>query len=126
MPPEKTATAAHTTNTVDPATAKEQRFDWPVCYEAENLVMCQIEGFLARNTFAARLSRRMRLETGTLLIDWVDYLALSADAEPALRTRASQRGNRSGVSQGKGHRPGRSRSEGRGDRGPSPPPSRGR
>ena len=85
MPPEKTATAAHTTNTVDPATAKEQRFDWPVCYEAENLVMCQIEGFLARNTFAARLSQRMRLETGTLLIDWVDYLALSADAEPALR-----------------------------------------
>jgi len=28
----------------------------------------------------------MRIETGTLLIDWTDYLVLAADAEPALRS----------------------------------------
>src|SRR5262245_37850796 len=65
--------------------AKEKRFDWPLCYEAENWMLDQIQAFLDRNAFAARLAERMRNETGTLLVDWVDYLVLPADVEPAVR-----------------------------------------
>jgi len=64
---------------------KEKRFDWPLCYEAEDFVLKQIETFLARNAFAAKLAERMRLETGTLLIDWTDYLVLPMDSEAVLR-----------------------------------------
>lgn len=67
------------------ASASEKRFDWPLCYEAERLVSEQIDAFLAHNTFASTLADRMRNETGTLLIDWVDHLVLSGDAEAALR-----------------------------------------
>ena len=63
----------------------KQEFDWPVCYEAENLVSRQIEDFLARNRFARQLADRMRDETGTLLIDWTDYLALPKREESSLR-----------------------------------------
>jgi hypothetical protein len=67
------------------ATAAEQRFDWPICYEAENFLLNRFQAFLARSTFASRFSERLRLETGTLLIDWADSLLLSPDAESTLR-----------------------------------------
>lgn len=68
-----------------PATMREKRFDWPLCYEAEEFVLRQIEAFCAGNSVAAQLSERMRSETGTLLIDWVDHLVLPARAEAALQ-----------------------------------------
>ena len=77
--PQQSAQTAQTTTT------REKRFDWPLCYDAEDFVLKQIEAFLARNSFASKLSKRMRDETGTRLIDWVDYLVLSAEAEEALR-----------------------------------------
>ena len=64
---------------------REHRFDWPVCYEAENFILQQMEHFLARNAFAQTLAQRMSDETGTLLLDWTDSIALSANDEPALR-----------------------------------------
>jgi len=70
---------------ISPPTPKEKRFDWPLCYEAEDFVLERIRAFFARNVFAAKLSERMRSETGTLLVDWVDYLVLAPDAESALR-----------------------------------------
>ena len=66
------------------ATARERRFDWPLCYEAEGFMLNQIEAFCAHNSAAAQLSARMRSETGTLLIDWVDHLVLPTSAEPVL------------------------------------------
>jgi len=68
-----------------PEAVTEKRFDWPICYEAENFVLDQIQAFLALNSFASTLSERMRSATGTLLIDWVDYLVLPPNAEPAWR-----------------------------------------
>ncbi|BCU79021.1 hypothetical protein [Luteolibacter sp. LG18] len=59
----------------------EHRFDWPVCEEAEDFLLSHLGGFLARNTFARTLSERMRDETGTLLIDWVDHLVMDAGCE---------------------------------------------
>ncbi len=65
---------------VNPA---ENRFDWPLCYEAENLALARINSFLERNPFAAALADRMARETGTLMLDWVDYLVVPAVEEPA-------------------------------------------
>ncbi len=64
---------------------KEKEFNWPLCYDAEQLVLERIKAFLSRNTFAARLADRMRNETGTLMIDWIDHLVLSEQDEPAVR-----------------------------------------
>ena len=79
-------TTDHTENKTGGAdlAEKEKQFNWPLCYDAERLVLDHIKLFLSRNSFAAMLADRMRNETGTLLIDWVDYLVLSVQDEPAL------------------------------------------
>ncbi|MBI3875813.1 MAG: hypothetical protein HY300_07620 [Verrucomicrobia bacterium] len=68
-----------------PVSERERHFDWPLCYEAEELILRHINTFSVRNTFAATLARRMRDETGTLLLDWTDHLVVSAEHEAALR-----------------------------------------
>jgi hypothetical protein len=65
--------------------AEEGRFDWPVCYEAEALLIEQINAVLKRNSFARRLAERLRQETGTLLLDWTDHLVLPRQTESAFR-----------------------------------------
>src|SRR6266436_804386 len=67
------------------ATAREKRFDWPLCYEAEEFILGELAEFTSRNSFARELERRMREETGTLLIDWVDHLLLAPGSEARLR-----------------------------------------
>ena len=66
-------------------TPAEKRFDWPLCFEAENLVLARIGAFLERNSFARRLADRMRNETGTLLLDWVDHIVVPAAEESEWR-----------------------------------------
>jgi hypothetical protein len=66
-------------------TEREKKFDWPLCDEAENLILRYLEAFLSRHGFAHALQSRMRDETGTLFIDWVDHLVLSPALEPELR-----------------------------------------
>jgi hypothetical protein len=66
-------------------TQAEQRYDWPLCYEAENLVLSRIDAFLARNSFAQKLAERMLKETGTLMLDWVDYLVVPAAEQKSWR-----------------------------------------
>src|SRR5947209_1956614 len=68
------------------AAAREKRFDWPLCYGAEQAILAELETFLARNHFARQLAERMRRESGTLLLDWVDYLIVPRDREDTLRT----------------------------------------
>lgn len=65
--------------------SNETRFDWPVCYDAENLILSYLEAFIGRNSFGRRLAERMLTETGTLLIDWIDHLVVSPDEEKNLR-----------------------------------------
>jgi hypothetical protein len=65
--------------------AREKRFDWPLCYDAEKHILDRLEAFTQRNTFARRLTERMRNETGTLLLDWVDYLIVPHSEEKRLR-----------------------------------------
>ena len=77
---------AHPTVSESSATTPlEQRFDWPVCYETERLLLGHLEAFLARNRFARQLAERMRTETGTLLFDWIDYLVVPTGEGSALR-----------------------------------------
>src|SRR5947209_9490357 len=76
---------SHPTVSESPATARrEKRFDWPVCYETERLLLDHLEAFLARNRFARQLAERMRTETGPLLLDWIDSLVVPGRAESAL------------------------------------------
>ncbi len=63
----------------------ENQFNWPLCYEAENFILKRVEAFTEKNSSARELSRRMRDETGTLILDWVDYLLLPTSDEKALR-----------------------------------------
>ncbi len=63
---------------------REKQFDWPVCYEAEELLLRHLNRFLDRNSFAKRLARSMLDETGTLLLDWIDHIVLPASNEREL------------------------------------------
>ncbi|HSH39466.1 MAG TPA: hypothetical protein VK993_11840 [Chthoniobacterales bacterium] len=76
-----------TTATLDPhsASAAESRFEWPLCYDAENFILGRIDAFTQQNSFARMLATRMRDETGTLMLDWTDYLLLPASDEAELR-----------------------------------------
>ncbi len=76
-----------TTATLDntDTTEAETRFEWPLCYEAENFILSRIDAFTQQNSFARVLASRMRDETGTLLLDWTDYLLLPASDEAELR-----------------------------------------
>src|SRR4051812_2152550 len=77
-----------TTTTLDPkqaATEAETRFEWPLCYEAENFILSRIDAFTQQNSFARTVATRMRDETGTLILDWTDYLLLPASDEAELR-----------------------------------------
>lgn len=66
--------------------AAEKRFEWPLCYEAENFILSRIDAFTERNSFARTLATRMRDESGTLILDWTDYLLLPASDEAGLRS----------------------------------------
>ncbi|CAA9212617.1 MAG: hypothetical protein AVDCRST_MAG42-37 [uncultured Chthoniobacterales bacterium] len=65
--------------------AAELRFEWPLCYDAENFILSRIDAFTQQNSFARTLATRMRDETGTLLLDWTDYLLLPSSDEAELR-----------------------------------------
>src|SRR6266850_5919346 len=60
----------------EPRRSQENRFDWPLCQDAENYVLSKIEAFLERNGFARSLAERMSDETGTLFLDWIDHIAV--------------------------------------------------
>ena len=80
-----------TTELLEAPSARESRFDWPLCYEAEKWVLAQLESFLARNGFARELSRRMADETGTLFLDWVDHIVIPPGVEQTLSELGFQR-----------------------------------
>jgi hypothetical protein len=75
----------NTTEVAPRAEPREKRFDWPVCEEAESLLLNRIEALRARNRFANDLAERMRRETGTLLLDWIDCLVLPPGDEREFR-----------------------------------------
>src|SRR3954471_3226810 len=65
--------------------AAENGFEWPLCYDAENFILSRIDAFTQQSSFARTLATRMRDETGTLILDWTDYLLLPASDEAELR-----------------------------------------
>jgi len=71
-------------STIAPKQRKENRFDWPVCYDAEKFILEKIDAFTARNSFARSLAERMTRDTGSLLLDWVDHIVVSSVEVPAL------------------------------------------
>jgi hypothetical protein len=79
----KTA-AANLASDNNPLTA----FQWKPQPAAEALVRGVLEEFLARTPFAATLARRMKEETGTRFLDWVDSIAVA----PAMRDQLTAAG----------------------------------
>jgi len=74
-----------TTEAAPPTAPRENRFDWPVCYEAEVLLLNRIDAFRARNRFANQLAEQMLAETGTPLLDWMDCLVVPPGDEHTFR-----------------------------------------
>lgn len=58
-------------------TTPRPAFDWRRYPDAEALVDRLVASALGGNRFAAELSDRMRAETSTRLVDWVDHLVVS-------------------------------------------------
>lgn len=54
-------------------------FQWAPQPEADRLVRSIVDDFLARTPAAAELARRIREETATRFIDWVDHVVLPED-----------------------------------------------
>ena len=61
------------------------RFDWPLAFEAEKFLRQRIASFLERNSFARQLAGRMRQETGTDFFEWIDHLVLPSEDAKTLR-----------------------------------------
>jgi len=72
---------AETSTPGHPLETAAGRFDWPLCYEAEQLLRGQVGAFLQRNTFARNVAQRMRDETGTDFFEWIDHVVLGADTD---------------------------------------------
>src|SRR6266699_2185976 len=68
-----------------PGAPISEGFDWPLAYDAEQLLRRRVEAFLDSSTLARRLAQRMREETGTDFFEWIDHLVLAPTEEPALR-----------------------------------------
>jgi hypothetical protein len=51
-------------------------FDWQRCPEVARLVAKRVDEIVSQVRFAACLQQRMKDETGTRLIDWVDHISL--------------------------------------------------
>src|SRR5689334_6452077 len=72
------------------ATDALKQFTWERQPEAERLVRELVGQFVAKCPAANALAQRMRSETGTRFVDWVDYLALPASND--LRQRLERSG----------------------------------
>lgn len=68
-----------------PSPPPVKSFDWPLCYEAEQLLGGYVDAFVRLNPFAGRLASRMRTETGTEFFEWVDHFVLGREHADALR-----------------------------------------
>jgi hypothetical protein len=58
------------------ATNPLEAFQWTPQPKAAALVRCLVDELLAADPIAANLARRMRQETGTRFIDWIDHLVI--------------------------------------------------
>lgn len=65
-----------------------RQFHWTPQPEAAALVRELVEQFLAANSVARLLSDRMRVETGTRFIDWVDHLVVPSSVARTARWEA--------------------------------------
>jgi hypothetical protein len=62
------------------------KFDWPLAYEAEDLLRRFIFSFLEQNQFANRLAGEMEQQTGTDFYEWVDHFTADLRHAEELRT----------------------------------------
>ena len=53
-------------------------YTWTQQPEAAKLVLKILDDCLAQSPFASNLAQRMKTETGTRLVDWIDHLGLTS------------------------------------------------
>ncbi len=76
---------SHSTPEVSPHLHGEtDQFDWPLAFDAENLLRQRVKLFLQHNRFASQLAQRMRQETGTDFFEWIDHIELPTEEAAAL------------------------------------------
>src|SRR5256885_1183564 len=82
------------------ASSPLQEFQWSPQPAAAELVRALVADFVARNGFAADLSRRMKEQTGTRFYDWVEaiFVPASAAIEQKLRAVGYEDGGERGFS----------------------------
>ncbi|MGA2177829.1 MAG: hypothetical protein ABSH38_22870 [Verrucomicrobiota bacterium] len=61
------------------------RFDWPLAYEAESFLRQRLAAFFERNGFARLLAGRLRDATGTDFFEWIDHFVLAPEVDKPLR-----------------------------------------
>src|SRR4051812_42997595 len=66
-----------------------QQFHWTPQPQAEQLVVDLLQDYLERNPRANQLARRMRAETGTRFLDWIDHLSCPASDNLARRLESA-------------------------------------
>ena len=66
-----------------------QQVHWLPQPAAEELVLDLVQHFLEQNPWANRLAQRMRAETGTRFLDWIDHLSCPASANLERRLAAA-------------------------------------
>ena len=69
---------------VTAAGSVEQDFEWPLAYDAEQLLLHHIDAFVQQHACARQLAQRMQVETGTDFYEWVDHLTLDPRHRAAL------------------------------------------
>jgi len=57
----------------EPRRSQENRFDWPLCQDAENYVLSKIEAFAQRNSFARSLAQRISERADALTMHLKTY-----------------------------------------------------
>lgn len=78
------------TSAMLPDTAPKEllKWNWQPQPAAQRLINDLVNAFLARNTFAAKLARRMTDETGTRFADWIDHIVAPESIVPGGLTKA--------------------------------------
>lgn len=73
--------AGRTTANTEPETTVAPRQElWQCQPQAWRLLLREVDRLCAANPYAEQLRERMRTETGTRLVDWLDYLCLEPSA----------------------------------------------
>ena len=51
-----------------------ENYEWPVCYEAEGIIIELLDDFLQNHEFTGRIALRMAHESSLRFVDWINHI----------------------------------------------------